>query len=188
MIILLQINQFIKEQRDAFKAQQKVHRALTTMIKLTLDEDEIYDIIVRLYEMAKMSGAYLFGFGKERNPLMYHSHKPFQFNGYVNSSHFGVCEGHNLEYNLDMNEGEDHWLSCYNAYKHRFCLIDTRYSFFTKDNFMAQGGCNDYRTVEDMKKNTIILRQHFGDVIRLKYASHTRKNVNKGERSINIPL
>ena len=37
------IEQFIKEQRDAFKAQQKIHRALKTMIKLTLDEDEIYD-------------------------------------------------------------------------------------------------------------------------------------------------
>ncbi len=37
------IEQFIKEQRDAFKAQQKVYRALNTMIKLSLDEDEIYD-------------------------------------------------------------------------------------------------------------------------------------------------
>ena len=37
------LEQFIKEQRDAFKAQQKIHRALKTMIKLTLDEDEIYD-------------------------------------------------------------------------------------------------------------------------------------------------
>jgi len=37
------IEQFIKEQRDAFKAQQKVYRSLNTMIKLSLDEDEIYD-------------------------------------------------------------------------------------------------------------------------------------------------
>ena len=37
------VEQFIKEQRDAFRAQQRIHRALTTMIKLSLDEDEIYD-------------------------------------------------------------------------------------------------------------------------------------------------
>ena len=138
--------------------------------------------------MAVQLDAKMFGFTKERNPLMYVTQKPFQFSGYMNSSHFGVIKNHKLFYNLDMNEGEDHWLSCLNAYKNRYFLMDMRYAFFTKDNFMARGGCNDYRTEDDMKKNTILLRKHFGSVVKLKMPGHGRKKINLGERSISIPL
>jgi len=148
----------------------------------------VRDIILRCYNMAKEMKAYMFGFTKERNPLMYVSQNPFRFKGYMNSSHFGVISGNRLYYNLDMNEGEDHWLSCLNAYTHRYFLMDTRYAFFTKDNFMARGGCNDYRTEESMKKNTILLRRVFGEVVQIKRPVNHRKNVNYGERSISIPL
>jgi len=66
--------------------------------------------------------------------------------------------------------------------------MDTRYAFFTKDNFMARGGCNDYRTEESMKENTLLLRRSFGDVVRIKRAVAFRKKVNRGERTIQIPL
>ncbi len=152
------------------------------------DPDMIRDIIQRCCYMAEEKGAYMFGFTKERNPLMYVSHNPFKFSGYMNSSHFGVIAGSKLWYNLEMNEGEDHWLSCLNAFEHRFFLMDTRYSFYTKDNFVAEGGCNSYRTLDSMKKNTLLLRKTFGSVVNIKTSSKLRQNVNYGERSLSIPL
>ena len=151
------------------------------------DPQVIMDIILRVRNIAREMGAFMYGFSHKRRPVHYKSHQPFQFTGYMNSSHFGILKGHKLWYNLEMDEAEDHWLSCLNAYVHRYFLIDTRYSFITKDNFTADGGCNDYRTEESMKRNTLILRRTFGDSVVLKSAAPSKSRVQQYERSIKIP-
>lgn len=152
------------------------------------DPDEVVDIIQRLRDMAVEMGAFMYGFNHYRQPELYNAHKPFSHTGYLNSSHFGLLPGHNLYYNLDMLEAEDHWISLLNAYTNRFFLKDHRYAFATKDNFKAKGGCNDYRTSESMVDNTILLRKQFGEAVVLKEATSRKKIINKGERSLKVPF
>lgn len=156
---------------------------------MTIDNpDEVLDIINRTYDIAKQIGAKMFAFSKIRNPLEFNTFEPFSHTGYMNGSFSGFLKGHELSYDLTMNEGEDHYISCLCIYKHRYCLIDNRYSFVTKDNFTGIGGCNSYRTLSDMEKNTLELAKKFGSVVKLKKPTNNKKSVNAGERTISFPF
>ena len=147
----------------------------------------ISEIINQTAYIAKEIGAKVFSFSKIRNPLEYNAFQPIVHTGYMNASFCGFLQGHDLSYDLNLSEGEDHYISCLTIYKHRYCLIDNRYSFVTDGNFTAIGGCNDYRTRESMKKNTMYLRELFGEAITIKQASKLKGNVNIGERSLKFP-
>lgn len=147
----------------------------------------IREILQTTAGIAKDVGAKVYSFGKIKNPLEYNSFKPIDHVGYMNASFCGFIADHGLSYDLSMSEGEDHYISCLTIYKHRYCLIDNRYMFRTLGNFKAIGGCNDYRTRENMIKNTLYLRQKFGEVIHFKNATSIKKNVNIGERSLIFP-
>jgi hypothetical protein len=152
------------------------------------DPEEIIGIIYRLADMAKDLGAKMFGFGNCRTPVQYRSHEPFKFTGYQNASYCGFLEGHDLMYDLSYSEGEDHYISCLNIYRHRFMLIDTRYAVFTKDNFKGEGGCSTDRTLTEFQENTIRLRKTFGEVVHMKSASGGKKTFFKGERTLSFPF
>jgi len=151
------------------------------------DPEVVRDIIENTTNIARQIGAKVFSFSKVRNPLEYDVFAPIEHTGYMNASFCGFLEGHNLRYDLSMVEGEDHYISCLTIFKHRYCLIDNRYSFITDGNFKALGGCNDYRTRKDMLKNTMYLRQKFGEVVTMKGATKSKKNVNLGERTLRFP-
>ena len=152
-----------------------------------IDTEQIMDLIDATFDTARQLGAKVFSFSKIRNPLEYNAFEPIVMTGYMNASFCGFLEGHELEYDLSMSEGEDHYISCLCIYKHRYCLIDNRFSFVTDGNFTALGGCNDYRTRGSMLKNTLYLRQKFGEVITYKEPTGLKKNVNIGERSLKFP-
>lgn len=151
------------------------------------DPEMIEEIINDTAYITKEIGAKVFSFSKIRNPLEYISFKPIVHTGYMNASFCGFIKDHGLSYDLNLNEGEDHYISCLNMYKHRYCLIDNRYSFITDKNFAAIGGCNDYRTRESMIKNTMYLREKFGEAIAYKEPTRLKKNVNVGERTVKFP-
>lgn len=148
---------------------------------------ELYDIIQWTADIARQIGSKVFGFVSYRRPNLYESFDPFKTTGYMNSSHIGFLKGHGLRYSLDFEEAEDHYMSCLQIYKNRYAFINSMISFFTKDNFKAQGGCNDTRTVEVMKKNTMLLRKTFGSVVRMKGTTGMKRKVNEGERSLSFP-
>lgn len=152
------------------------------------DPELVAEILNNTYEIAKGINAKIFAFSTVRHPLAYQAFKPIEHVGYFNASFCGFLSGHELSYDLAMNEGEDHYISCLNIYKHRYGLIENRYSFITDANFKATGGCNDYRTRESMIKNTIYLRKKFGEVIHYKEPSMLKMNVNIGERSLKFPF
>lgn len=151
------------------------------------DQEIILEVINSTADIARQVGAKVFSFSKIRNPLEYNSFEPIVHTGYMNASFCGFLKGHNLAYDLNMSEGEDHYMSCLTIYKHRYCLIDNRFSFITDGNFTAKGGCNDYRTRDSMIKNTLYLREKFGEVILYKSPTQLKKNVNIGERSLKFP-
>jgi len=152
------------------------------------DPEEVLGIILRMAYMARDMGAKMFGFGNLRAPLQYRSHQPFKFTGYQNASYCGFLKGHDLNYDVTYKEGEDHYISCLNAYKNRYMFMDTRYGIHTKDNFQSTGGCADYRTQTDFIETTIKLRKTFGNAIHIKSASGGKKNIYKGERTVSLPF
>lgn len=152
------------------------------------DPETIHDIIETTTGIARLEGAKVFSFSKIRNPLEYNAFAPIVHTGYMNASFCGFLKGHGLSYDLAMSEGEDHYMSCLTVFKHRYCLIDNRYSFITDGNFTAVGGCNGYRTRNSMLANTLYLRKKFGEVVALKGFTKTKKSVNFGERTLKFPF
>lgn len=153
----------------------------------TRDVAKIHDIIESTTNMARDIGAKVFSFSKIRHPMEYHGFEPISHTGYMNASFCGFLKGHGLRYDLSMIEGEDHYISCINAVKNRYCLIDNRYSFISDGNFTAIGGCNGYRTNKSMEDTTLYLRKLFGDAIQLKQPTKSKAKVNKFERSLHFP-
>lgn len=151
------------------------------------DPVTILEIIRENAYIAKQIGAFTWGYQSIRNPNEYNSHKPLKHTGYLNNSHIGFLKGHGLVYDLGYGEAEDYYISCLNYYKHRFSLIDRRFTFMTKDNFLASGGVNDIRTIDMMVENTIKLREVFGECIVVKKPTANKKKVHMGERSIVFP-
>ena len=154
---------------------------------MVTDVGQILEIINETVYIAKEIGAKMFSFSRTVNPLSYSGHELFSHTGYMNASYCGFLKGHGMSYDLTMNEGEDHYISCLNMYKHRYCLIDERYSFLTDGNFKSLGGCNGQRTRESMIRNTMHLREIFGEVIVCKEPNAVKKNVNIGERTLKFP-
>ena len=151
------------------------------------DAEQILEIINETVYIAREIGAKVFSFSRTVNPLQFSGHSLFSHTGYMNASYCGFLKGHGLSYDLTMNEGEDHYMSCLNMFKHRYCLIDERYSFMTDGNFKSKGGCNGQRTRESMIKNTMHLREIFGEVVTFKEPNTVKHNVNFGERTLKFP-
>jgi signal peptidase I len=151
------------------------------------DPTLVREIIEHSYYLCKLLGAKMFSYPSTRNPLEYIAHEPFKFTGYFNNSHTGFVEDHGLKYHLGFGEAEDYYISLLNAYKNRYGFFDCRFTFITKDNFVGDGGCCEYRTEKMMLDNTIRLRKMFGDAVVVKRATHVKKNIHQGERSILIP-
>ena len=158
------------------------------------EEAKIFDTVL-IEEMirehayiAKEMGAYCWGYQSIRNPNEFNSHKVIRHTGYLNNSHIGFLKGHNLTYAEDYGEAEDYYISLMNYYKNRYALIDMRFTFHTKDNFLADGGVNDTRTVDMMEQNTLRLRREFGERVVIKKPTNNKKKVHRGERSIIFPF
>lgn len=155
--------------------------------KLT-DPQMVNEIIYQNADICKQIGGKMFGFTSRRRPEHFDSHKPVRFTGYLNASYCGYLKDHGLKYDVNLVEGEDHYMSALNVYKHRKMFMDNRYSFFTKENFKASGGCCDYRTIDDMRETTLELRSYFGEVIRLKKPNSGKQQLNEGERTLKFPF
>ena len=184
--ILENFNNFFMVDDDVVKVSRN-HACLDEEPAI-YDPEMIKEVIYYSYYISKKIGAKIFGFPSTRNPLNYNSHTPFGFTGYFNNSHVGFLEGHNLLYSNEYGEAEDYYISCLNAYQNRYGFFDRRFTFQTKDNFVGEGGCCEYRTIEMMKENTLKLRKTFGECVYIKQKTTTKGYIHEGERTITIPF
>jgi hypothetical protein len=151
--------------------------------------EEIVDFIEQDYFISKEIGAKLFGFIQITNPIRYWGLYIFTNNNYIDPSACGFIKGHGLKYPKSIDEGEDYYIVCLNAYKNRYMLADWRISFQSAKPFLNKGGCQGTRTSESMLKNTKYLVDMFGsDVVKFKRRTSIKKNIKLGERTISIPI
>lgn len=151
-----------------------------------LDKDEAFDVIQYIGNCAKLAGAYLFGISKETNPLAYDEMHPVWMNGVVNGD-IGLLEGSKLFFHEMAKVSEDYWISAYNAYVHRYCWIDKRFSAVGVKTFGNTGGCANVRTNAQEREDTLFLRRMFGEAIRLKEDTKLSKRKNEYQRTLVIP-
>lgn len=156
-----------------------------------LTPEEIRDLIQVTYETAKDAGAYLFGFNRAPNPKHYHTHKPIMLVGYINACAFGLRRSPHLFFTPHTTAAESHWINLLNAYYHRYAYIDMRFHFAQapRSTFFRPGGQTGRRTLESERRDTLFLRQMFGDAVRIKPGKkHDAKTVHPFQRTIRIPL
>ena len=151
-----------------------------------LDKDEAYDIIQYIGNCARLAGAYLFGLSKECNPLSYNEMKPIQMTGILNGD-IGLLEGSKLFFHELAKVSEDYWISAYNAYVHRYCWIDTRFSAVGQATFGNTGGCANIRTKEQEAEDTMFLRKMFGEAIKIKGDTKLATRKHEFQRTLTIP-
>lgn len=154
--------------------------------KARLDKDEAYDIIQYIGNCAKLAGAFLFGISKECNPLSYNEMKPISLTGILNGD-IGILEGHKLFFHELAKVSEDYWISAYNAYIHRYCWIDGRFSAVGQATFSNTGGCANIRTKEQEAEDTMFLRKMFGEAIKIKGDTRLASRKHEFQRTLTIP-
>lgn len=155
--------------------------------KAALDPDEAYDVVQYIGNCAKLSGCYLFGLSKEGNPLTYNDQKPIFLTGVLNGT-IGLLEGSKLYFHEKAVVSEDYWICGINAYYHRHCWIDNRFSVVGSKTFGNKGGCASYRTKEQEMEDTIWLRQMFGEAITIKEDTALAKRKHEFQRTLRIPF
>jgi hypothetical protein len=128
-----------------------------------------YEVIQQHAETAKQLGAYLFCFAGHAHPLTYNPMRPFRFGGYTYGAAFGLLAGSKIKLtDCGLVEGGDYWLSLINAYHHRYCFIDSRFSVATHDSFAGVGGVGaGPERVAREKEASRQLKRMFGDAIRI---------------------
>lgn len=151
-----------------------------------LTPDEAYDVVQMIGNCAKLAGCYLFGISKEANPLAYNDMKPIELNGIVNGD-MGLLEGSKLFFHELAKVSEDYWISAYNAFIHRYCWIDKRFSAIAEKTFGNKGGCANHRTTDQEREDTLFLRKMFGDAIQVKQDTVLSKKKTEYQRTLKIP-
>lgn len=137
-------------------------------------------------ETARAMGAYLFGFNAIRRPDCYHANAPFALKGKINGCLFGILAGSKIRFTLPEPTVavEDYIASLFNAYHHRYLLLDNR--FAPHQEYISVGGQARYRSGQTEKSDNEILRKYFGEAVVVRRhcrfaASHAH------QRRINLP-
>jgi hypothetical protein len=129
------------------------------------DWHKAQDLVHRLADMAEQMGVYMFGFTHLSRPVYYSGHKPFQLTGALHGGKTGFLEGSGLWWPEDISFFDDVWISGLNAYLHRKCLIDNRYTIPTKIGI--KGGLAAFRTRAMIDKKAQVCQATFGDAVTL---------------------
>ena len=145
--------------------------------------DEIYNIIQENYQRAKDLNVKLFGFSASPVPMQFNSLKPINFNVNMCGGAYGIIKS-DLKFNENTTACDSHWIQLLNLYLYKRNLVDRRYSLEFQETFFTSGGQSLKRTMQSEKKDTLFLRECFGDVVKLRKQSRNKQN-NKYQRFIN---
>lgn len=100
----------------------------------------------------------------------------------------GFRKGHGLRFDPRIVAKNDYDVSAMNAYKHRRCLRNARYTFCQKDYATARGGLSAFRNSQTEKDDVAILKKKWGDVFNFGGHSGTRKRDYLGTEKITLNL
>jgi hypothetical protein len=153
--------------------------------------ERVHAIIESTLWLARDLGVYFFGWDSSNTGVIfYDGFTPFQLSGYITGCAKGFLRGHGLVYDERLRTKDDFDMSAQNAYKHRMCLKNMRYTFMQLGTFANAGGQAAFRTPDVEKRDVEMLRRKWGsDVIRFR-DRHTprRKRDYAGITKISLRL
>ncbi|WP_395753345.1 hypothetical protein [Prosthecobacter sp.] len=149
----------------------------------------IRDIIWTTFITARDLGAYYFGWEASNGALRYYTGlKPMMLTGYINGCAMGFRRGHGLRFDERVVAKNDFDIAAANAYRHRMCYKNCRYTFCQKGTFTGKGGQAAYRTSTTEQRDVELLRRKWGDVFSFGGHSGTRKRDYAGVQKIALKL
>jgi TET-associated glycosyltransferase-like protein len=153
------------------------------------DPAMIADIIQTTFILARDLGVYYFGWEASNGALRYYTGlKPLMLTGYINGCAMGFRHGHGLRFDEKIVAKNDYDIAAANAYHHRCCLKNTRYTFCQKETFVGKGGQAAFRSSQTEKNDVARLRKKWGDVFSFGNKSGTRKRDYAGVQKIALKL
>ncbi len=150
----------------------------------------IEEVIQHTAQLARDVGAFYFGWEASNGALRYYTGlKPIMLTGYVNGCAMGFRRGHGLRFDERIVAKNDFDIAALNAFRHRLCLKNCRYTFVQKATFKARGGQAAWRTSLTEKADVALLREKYGsEVFPAGGYSGTRKRDYAGVQKITIHL
>jgi hypothetical protein len=153
------------------------------------DPQLIEEIICATFILARDVGAFYFGWEASNGALRYYTGlKPFMLTGYINGCAMGFRTGHGLRFDPRIIAKNDFDIAAMNAYRHRICFKNCRYTFCQKETFTGKGGQAAFRTSATEKNDVDLLRRKWGDVFNFGAHSGTRKRDYAGVQKITLNL
>lgn len=153
------------------------------------DPELIEAIITNTARLARDVGAFYFGWEASNGALRYYTGlKPFMLTGYINGCAMGFRRGHGLRFDERIVAKNDFDIAAMNAWKHRLCVKDCRYTFCQRETFTGRGGQAAFRTSTTEKRDVALLQKKWGDLFHFGGHSGTRKRDYAGVQKITMHL
>lgn len=154
------------------------------------DAEVLEGIIEQVFILAHDMDAKLFGWDMIADRVMIHlPQKPFQLTGYVANTACGYLASHDFHFPEDLWVKMDYWVSLMNAYKHRYCLKDMRYSFVNVDTFKNKGGLSHFRNSVTERDAQDRLIRAFGEAVKVNAkGGYHRKTDYEGHTKLTIQV
>lgn len=167
----------------------RVYREPGAKQRAAMPPDRAREVIEATAETARQLGAKLFGWGSHAHVRSYEPGRPFRFGGYTPSGALGLFKGSKLFFPKNVTlPVDDYWICGLNAYYHRYCFLDMRFSWAWRGTYVTPGGMREFRVNKGEVEATRWLRQQFGDAIVYKRPSTlTKTERNPSPRTLRIP-
>lgn len=153
------------------------------------DPQMIGQIIRNTFLLARDMEAFYFGWEASNGAVRYYTgFKPISLTGYINGCAMGFRTGHGLRFDERIVAKNDFDIAALNAWKHRYCVKDCRYTFCQKETFIGLGGQAAFRTSQTEKNDVALLRKKYGDIFSSGGHSGVRKRDYAGAQKITMHL
>lgn len=130
-------------------------------------EDEFYELVEDWVLLGKEWNCGLLALSPTSDPLTYHEYAPFRLLAYCDGQFTGWLQKNELRYDEELTIKEDVDFALQNWKKYHRCLRIEKYYPKSKSFGDNKGGCNCFRSVEEEKRQFIMMQKKWGsDIIR----------------------
>jgi hypothetical protein len=143
--------------------------------RITLDKNQIEAEIEKMFDLSYNLGISFWGMNLVQDPIGYSINKPFSFHTPI----LGPFCGHiidEIRYDEDLSLKEDYDYFLQKVNKYGFC-IRANFLSYQCDHQKMKGGCQEYRSIEEERKQQKMLQDKWGDKI-VRYNERNSESIN----------
>lgn len=156
-----------------------------------ISEEEFYELVESWVILGKEWKCGIFALSPSTDPLVYDEFCPFRVHGYCDGQVTGWLWKNELRYDEELTIKEDVDFALKNWQKYKKCLRIEKYYPKSKA-FTNKGGCNEFRSKEEEKRQFKIMQKKWGSEIIRPNRPTGRKNSKiksfGGAIKLNLPL